>query len=135
MDSGADPGLAGGTIYIWLEGEPGVMPPDVTIPDEPGVNDNDQIADAIRRGDLGRFLPVTIRFSDYENPSQKRVRSLDTARLLRDRHIRHRRRYEVMTDLVPPAPLSFEERGEQDEDLAPLMQKPPLPGLGEGVGG
>ncbi len=102
----------GGTLYIWLEGEPGVMPPDVTIPDEPGVNDNDQIADAIRRGDLGRFLPVTIRFSDYENPSQKRVRSLDTARLLRDRHIRHRRRYEVMTDLTPPALLSFEERGE-----------------------
>src|SRR5687768_2401967 len=110
-------GADGGTLYIWLESEPGVMPPDVTIPDEPGVNDNDQIADAIRRGDLGRFLPVTIRFSDYENPSQKRVRSLDTARLLRDRHIRHRRRYEVMTDLIPPpkgylAPLSDAEKGE-----------------------
>jgi hypothetical protein len=105
----AERGAAGGTLYIWLEGEPGIMPPDVTIADEPGVNDNDQIADAIRRGDLGRFLPVTIRFSDYPNPSQKRVRSLDTARLLRDRHIRHRRRYEVMTDLTPQPPL---RRGE-----------------------
>jgi hypothetical protein len=94
-----------GTLYIWLEGEPGVMPADVTIPDEPGVNDNDQIADAIRRGDLGRYLPVTIKFADVPNPSQKRVRSLDTARLLRDRHIRHRRRYEVI-DLTHPAPLS-----------------------------
>jgi hypothetical protein len=101
-------GAAGGTLYIWLEGEPGVMPPDVTIPDEPGVNDNDQIADAIRRGDLGRFLPVTIRFSDYENPSQKRVRSLDTARLLRDRHIRHRRRYEVTDPSPQPPPLNGE---------------------------
>jgi hypothetical protein len=91
---------AGGTLYIWLEGEPGVMPADVTIPDEPGVNDNDQIADAIRRGELGRYLPVTIKFADLPNPTQKRVRSLDTARLLRDRHIRHRRRYEV-TDPSP----------------------------------
>jgi hypothetical protein len=82
------------------------MPPDVTIPDEPGVNDNDQIADAIRRGDLGRFLPVTIRFADYPDPSQKRVRSLDTARLLRDRHIRHRRRYEVMESALSPQPAT-----------------------------
>jgi len=87
-----------GKLYIWLEREPGVGPPDVTIADEPGVNDNDQIAEAIRRGELGRFLPVTIRFADYPDPSPKRVRALDTARLLRDRHIRHRRRYEVMTD-------------------------------------
>ena len=92
-----------GRLYIWLEMEPGVAPPDVAIPDEPGVNDNDQIAEAIRRGDLGRYLPVTIKFSDLANPSQKRVRSLDTARLLRDRHIRHRRRYEVV-DLTPQPP-------------------------------
>ena len=93
--SGTEQQSTGGTLYIWLEGEPGVMPADVMVPDEPGVNDNDQIADAIRRGDLGRFLPVTIKFAGIPNPSQKRVRSLDTARLLRDRHIRHRRRYEV----------------------------------------
>ena len=86
----------GRRLYIWLEGEPGVSEPDVSIPDVAGVNDNDQIADAIRRGDLGRYLPVTIHFADYPNPSPKRVRSLDTARLLRDRQIRHRRRYEVI---------------------------------------
>jgi hypothetical protein len=98
-----------GTLYIWLEGEPGVAPADVMIPDEPGVNDNDQIAEAIRRGALGRYLPVTIKFSDFSNPSPKRVRSLDTARLLRDRHIRHRRRYEVVD--LNPNPLSDAEKG------------------------
>jgi hypothetical protein len=87
-------------LYIWLDGEPGATPPDLTIPDEPGVNDNDQIAEAIRRGDLGRYLPVTLRFADIPEPSQKRVRSIDTARLLRDRHIRHRRRYEVMPEAL-----------------------------------
>lgn len=101
-------GAGGGTLYIWLEGEPGVMTADVTIPDEPGVNDNDQIAEAIRRGDLGRYLPVTIRFSDIPTPTQKRVRSLDTARLLRDRHIRHRRRYEVVDSSRQPPPRSGE---------------------------
>jgi hypothetical protein len=104
---------SGGTLFIWLEGEPGVMPADVTIPDEPGINDNDQIADAIRRGDLGRYLPVTIKFADLPNPSQKRVRSLDTARLLRDRHIRHRRRYEVMDPSPQPPPRGYPaQRGE-----------------------
>jgi hypothetical protein len=88
-------GAAGGTLYIWLEGEPGVMPPDVTIPDEPGVNDNDQIADAIARGDLGRYLPVTLHYADHPTPTAKRIRAIDTARLLRERHIRHRRRYEI----------------------------------------
>jgi hypothetical protein len=87
---------AGDRLYIWLDGDPGVTPADMTIPDEPGINDNDQIAEAIARGDLGRYLPVTLRFADHPTPTPKRVRSLDVARLLRDRHIRHRRRYEIM---------------------------------------
>lgn len=84
-------------LYIWLDGEPGMTPADVSIPDEAGLNDNDQIAEAIARGELGRYLPVTVQFADHPTPSTKRVRSLDIARLLRDRHIRHRRRYEIMS--------------------------------------
>lgn len=87
-----------GQIYIWLLGDPQSMPAEVVIPDQPGENDIDQIADAIRAGLLGRYLPVTIRFADYPVPTEKRVRTLDTPKLLRDRQIRHRRRYEVMSD-------------------------------------
>jgi len=83
-------------IYIWLEHPPDVAEADVTIEDVPGVNDLDQLADAIREGRLGRFLPVTLHFADHPRPSAKRVRAVDVVRLLRDRHIRHRRRYEVI---------------------------------------
>lgn len=86
------------TLYIWLEGDPMGTEPDVTILDTPGVNDLDQIADAIRDGLLGRYLPVTIAFSSNPQPTSPRtIRSLDVAKLLRDRHIRHRRRYEVIS--------------------------------------
>lgn len=83
------------TLYIWIEGEPGATPADVTIDDVPGVSDLDLLTDAITAGLLGRYLPVTLHFSDLPTPTQNRVRAVDTARLLRDRHIRHRRRYEV----------------------------------------
>ena len=83
-------------LYVWADGDPGVTPPDLSIPDAPGVNDNDQIADAIVRGDLGRYLPVTLHFADHPTPTPKRVRAIDTARLLRDHNIRHRRRYEII---------------------------------------
>lgn len=86
-----------GSIFIWLDGDPESTAPDVTIPDTPGVSDLDQIAEAVERGALGRYLPVNIRFSDHESPTMKRVRSLDTAKLLRERNIRHRRRYEVFS--------------------------------------
>lgn len=85
------------TLYIWLEGDPMGAEPDIAIPDTPGVNDLDQIADAIREGRLGRYLPVTLAFSSNPRPTSPRsIRSLDVAKLLRDRHIRHRRRYEVI---------------------------------------
>jgi hypothetical protein len=86
-----------GNLFIWLDGDPESTTADVIIPDTPGVSDIDQIADAVERGALGRYLPVTIRFADREDPSARRVRSLDTARLLRERSIRHRRRYEVFS--------------------------------------
>jgi len=90
----------GTQIYIWLEGEPGVSPPSVSIPDEPGVNDLDQLGWAIARGDLGRYLPVTIKFATHPEPNARALRSVDVARLLRERNIRHRRRYEVFFPTV-----------------------------------
>ena len=93
-----EPETSAETLYIWLEGDPMGGKPDVSIPDTPGVNDLDQIADAMRNGRLGRYLPVTIAFSSNPQPSSARtIRSLDVAKLLRDRHIRHRRRYEVIS--------------------------------------
>jgi hypothetical protein len=86
---------AGDRIYVWLEGEPGLTPPSVSISDEPGVNDLDQLGWAIARGELGRYLPITLQFATHPEPSDKAVRSVDVARLLRERNIRHRRRYEV----------------------------------------
>ena len=86
----------GGLIYVWLEHDPAVADADAMIPDVPGVNDLDQVADAIRSGGLGRYLPVTLHFADHPRPGPKRVRAVDVARLLRDRNIRHRRRYEVI---------------------------------------
>ncbi len=98
--SDAERGAGEGRIYVWLEHEPDVAEADVAIPDIPGVNDLDQLADAIRAGILGRFLPVTLHFADHPRPSAKRVRAVDVARLLRDRNIRHRRRYEVMLEAI-----------------------------------
>lgn len=85
-----------GRLYIWLDGEAGVTPPTFSIADEPGVNDLEQLAWAIERGELGRYLPVAIRFATNPQPNERAVRSVDVARLLRERNIRHRRRYEVM---------------------------------------
>lgn len=84
-----------GRIHIWLDGEPGVTAPTLDIADEPGVNDLDQLAVAIERGALGRYLPVTLRFATHPDPQARAVRAVDVARLLRERNIRHRRRYEV----------------------------------------
>ena len=85
-----------GTLYIWLDGDPAATPADVTIEDVPDVSDLDLVAAAIAEGRLGRYLPVTLHFSDHPSPNPRRVRAVDTARLLRERHIRHRRRYEVI---------------------------------------
>jgi hypothetical protein len=82
-------------LYIWTDGEPSATPPNAAIPDAAGVNDLDQLADAIRAGALGRYLPVTLKFAEHADPHPNKVRAIDVAKLLRERHIRHRRRYEV----------------------------------------
>lgn len=85
-------------LYIWLEGEPGVTPASMTIEDVPGESDLDLLARAIADGMLGRYLPVGLKFADHPDPSQKRVRSVDIARLLRTHNVRHRRRYEILSE-------------------------------------
>ena len=85
-------------LYIWTDGEPSATPADADIPDEPGINDLDQLADAIRAGRLGRYLPVTLKFAEHADPHPNKVRAIDVAKLLRERHIRHRRRYEVFVE-------------------------------------
>jgi hypothetical protein len=84
-------------LYIWFDGEPGVSEADFTIPDQPGQADLDQLAQAIRDGRLGRYLPASFRYANHPAPGPSRVKSVDTARLLREQQIRHRRRYEVLT--------------------------------------
>lgn len=87
-------------LYIWTDGDPAATPPNAEIPDEPGVNDLDQLADAIRDGALGRYLPVTLKFAEHPDPHPNKVRAVDVAKLLRERHIRHRRRYEVFFEAL-----------------------------------
>lgn len=86
-------------LYIWLEGEAGVGEPDASIEDVPGESDLRLIADAIARGELGRYFPVRLQFATRPDPEASNTRSVDVARLLRDHNIRHRRRYEVITDV------------------------------------
>ncbi|MFW6074522.1 MAG: hypothetical protein ACOC9Y_02940 [Chloroflexota bacterium] len=98
----------GQKIYVWLHGEPGVTEPDVLIDDVPGERDLSLVAEAIARGELGRYLPATLTFADRPDPAPSRARAVDVAKLLRDHRIRHRRRYEVifdaMDDEFTPAP-------------------------------
>ena len=98
----AESGLSskGGKLYLWLDGDPGATPADVAIEDVPGVSDIDLIVEGIVSGKVGRYLPVALRYADHPTPHPGRVRSLDVAKLLRDRHIRHRRRYEVLLEAL-----------------------------------
>lgn len=119
----ADTHADGSRIYIWLEGDPDAHSPDTSIEDIPGVNDIDQLAAAIMRGDLGRFLPVDLRYATHPNPINRRaIKSIDTARLLRDRSIRHRRRYEVFPD---PDNVPTLQR-DADHDAASPDEREPL---------
>lgn len=85
-----------GRLYVWLDSSPDGERADVTIEDTPGVSDLDLIAEAMLDGRLGRYLPVTILFATHPEPIPKNVRSVDTARLLRDRAVPHVRRYEIV---------------------------------------
>lgn len=83
-------------LYIWLDTDPNSSEADVTIPDTPGVSDLDLVAEAMLRGDLGRYLPTTLQIATNPQPLPAKVRSVDTARLLRDRGVPHLRRYEII---------------------------------------
>ncbi|MEZ4521283.1 MAG: hypothetical protein R3A46_06530 [Thermomicrobiales bacterium] len=91
----------GGSLYIWLEGEPDLSPPDFEIDDVPGERDLDLIAAAVVEGRFGAILPVRIHYGERHEPRAGQWKSIDTARFLRDYSIRHRRRYEVMLDAIP----------------------------------
>lgn len=84
-------------LYIWLDGQAGNAEPDAAIEDVPGVSDLDLVAEAVLSGHLGRYLPATIHFATHADPNPGKVRSIDTARLLRDRAVPHRRRYEILS--------------------------------------
>lgn len=84
-------------LYIWLDGQAGSAEPDAAIEDVPGVSDLELVAEAALSGHLGRYLPATIYFATHAEPNPGKVRSIDTARLLRDRAIPHRRRYEILS--------------------------------------
>ena len=99
MDSGDS------SLYIWLEGEPDVSPPNVEIPDVPGERDLDLLAAAVVAGKLGVILPVRISYAEQEEPRSGQWKSIDTARFLRDYSIRHRRRYEVLLDSLSDDPV------------------------------
>ena len=89
-------------LYIWLDSDPNGQPANVTIEDTPGVSDLDLIAEAIIDGRIGPYLPTTIRFATHPEPIPNKIRSIDTARLLRERSIPHRRRYEVILPVEEP---------------------------------
>ena len=91
-------------LYIWLDTDPNSNQPELAIEDTPGISDLDLIAEAMLSGHLGRYLPVTIRFATHPDPQPNKVRSVDTARILRDRSIAHRRRYEIIQ------PVNLEDR-------------------------
>lgn len=83
-------------LYIWLDSDPNGQSANVTIDDVAGISDLDLIAAAVSDGRVGPFLPVSIQFATHPDPLPNKVRSIDTARLLRDRSIPHKRRYEVI---------------------------------------
>ncbi|MDI3339147.1 MAG: hypothetical protein QJR03_01305 [Sphaerobacter sp.] len=87
-------------LYVWLDADPRVEPPDTAIEDVPGVPDLDLVVAAIVDGRLGPLLPARIAVSPTPQPGSPRVRHIDVGRLLRDRGIPHRQRFEV---LRPPA--------------------------------
>jgi hypothetical protein len=100
------------TLYVWLGSEPDIAEPDAGIDDVPGERDLDLIAAAIRDGTLGRYLPVRISYAPRDAPNRGQWKSIDTARLLRDYGVRHRRRYEVMLEASDESVVR--EPGEDD---------------------
>lgn len=85
-------------LYIWLDTDPLAGPADASIPDTPGVADLELVVQAILAGHLGRFLPAKLAMSQHERPNPGGYRSVDVGRLLRDRRIPHRQRFELLIE-------------------------------------
>lgn len=89
-------------LYIWLDSDPIAAPPDATIADTPGISDLDLIVHAIVAGRFGPILPAKLAMSQHERPhSSSGYRSVDVGRLLHERRIPHRKRFEVLLDQLP----------------------------------
>jgi hypothetical protein len=86
-------------LYIWLERDPLAGPPDTAIEDVPGRADLDLLAEAIRQGKLGRYLPTKLALSRHRVPLlPSGYRRVNVANLLRQYRIPYRTRLEVLTD-------------------------------------
>ncbi|MCS7049986.1 MAG: hypothetical protein NZL87_00050 [Thermomicrobium sp.] len=95
--------MAARRLYIWLDRDPFSGPPDLAIEDTPGRADLDLLAEAIKAGRLGRYLPTKIAVSPHEVPRLPTgYRSINVANLLRHYRVPHRTRYEVLS--AQPAP-------------------------------
>lgn len=92
-------------LYIWLDSDPMAAPPDATIPDTPGISDLDLIVQAIVARRFGAILPAKLAISQHERPhSPSGYRRVDIGRLLHERRIPHRKRFEVLLDQIPKPP-------------------------------
>lgn len=86
-------------LYIWLDRNPFSGPPDLWIEDVPGRADLDLLAEAIRAGRLGRYLPVRLAISMHPNPKlPSGYRSVNVVNLLRQYRIPYRTRLELLLD-------------------------------------
>lgn len=84
-------------LYVWLDSDPRVEPPDTEIEDVPGVPDLELLVAAILEGRFGSLLPARIAISPHRTPtSPTALRRIDVGRLLRDRGIPHRQRFEIL---------------------------------------
>lgn len=83
-------------LYVWLDSDPRVEPPDAEIEDVPGVPDLELLVAAILDGRFGPLLPARMAISPHRTPtSPNALRRIDVGRLLRDRGIPHRQRFEI----------------------------------------
>ena len=94
-------------LYIWLDRDPFSGPPDLWIEDIPGRADLDLLAEAIRSGRLGRYLPTRLALSPHDQPRLPTgYRRVNVLNLLRQYRIPYRTRLEVLA--VPEHPSAAE---------------------------
>lgn len=88
-------------LYIWLDRNPFSGPPDLWIEDVPGRADLELLAEAIRAGRLGRYLPVRLAISTHPDPQlPSGYRSVNVVNLLRQHRIPYRTRLELLLDMT-----------------------------------